>query len=226
MEEKNIQAQIDALDKKMDRILDYVNRQRQNSLVVEDLISDLSIIGKDAFDSTVDELDKRQVEIDPSELTDLAITMLRNVGNFRMIMNTFEMAVDLSKELGPIANEAIIDFTKQMAEFEKKGYFEFAKEIMPIMDNIVAGFTPEDMHDLADNIVLILTALKDITQPKMLKALDNAVNLYSSVDSTDVPSYSVWRLLREMNSPEMKKAIGFAVTFLKNMSSSQQKNIN
>ena len=226
MEEKNIQAQIDALDKKMDRILDYVNRQRQNSLVVEDLISDLSIIGKDAFDSTVDELDKRQVEIDPSELTDLAITMLRNVGNFRMIMNTFEMAVDLGKELGPIANEAIIDFTKQMAEFEKKGYFEFAKEIMPIMDNIVAGFTPEDMHDLADNIVLILTALKDITQPKMLKALDNAVNLYSSVDSTDVPSYSVWRLLREMNSPEMKKAIGFAVTFLKNMSSSQQKNIN
>ncbi len=226
MEEKNIQAQIDALDKKMDRILDYVNRQRQNSLVVEDLISDLSIIGKDAFDSTVDELDKRQVEIDPSELTDLAITMLRNVGNFRMIMNTFEMAVDLGKELGPIANEAIIDFTKQMAEFEKKGYFEFAKEIMPIMDNIVAGFTPEDMHDLADNIVLILTALKDITQPKMLKALDNAVNLYSSVDSSDVPSYSVWRLLREMNSPEMKKAIGFAVTFLKNMSSSQQKNIN
>lgn len=221
MEEKNIQVQIDALDKKMDLILEYVNQQRLKSIVIDDLVSDLSIIGKDAFDSTVEELDKRQVEIDPSELTDLAISMVRNIGNFKMMMGTFEMAVDLSKEIGPIANEALIDFTKSMGEFEKKGYFAFIKEIVPIMDNIVAAVTPQDMHDLADNIVLILTAVKDITQPKMLKALDNAVNLYSSVDAKEVPSYSVWRLLREMNSPEMKKAIGFAVTFLKNMSESK-----
>ncbi|MCK5637715.1 MAG: hypothetical protein KAH67_03320, partial [Flavobacteriaceae bacterium] len=142
MEDKNIQSQIDALDKKLDLILGYVHQQKLNSNMVQDLVSDLSIIGKDAFDSTVEELDKRQVELDPSELTGLAVSFLRNVGNIKLVMDTLEMAVDLSKEVGPIANEVIIDFTKQLNTFEQKGYFAFFKEVGPIFDNIVTGFTP------------------------------------------------------------------------------------
>ena len=48
MEEKNIQMQIDALDKKLDLILGYVHQQKLQSNMVEDLVGDLSIIGKDA----------------------------------------------------------------------------------------------------------------------------------------------------------------------------------
>ena len=125
MKDKNIQSQIDALDKKLDLILGYVNQQRLNSTMVEDLVSDLSIIGKDAYDSTVTELDKRQIELEPSELTDLAVSFLRNIGNIKLMMDTLEMAVDLSKEVGPIANEVIIDFTKQLNTFEQRGYFKF-----------------------------------------------------------------------------------------------------
>ena len=218
MEDNSIHARIDALDKKLDLLIEYVNQQRLNSEVVTDLANDLGIIGKDVYDSTVEELDKRQVEIDPGELTDLMISFLRNIGNFKTMMNTFEMGIDLAKELGPIANETLIDLTKQLAVFERKGYFEFAKEIIPIVDNVVQAVTPEDMKGLADNIVLILTAVKDITQPKMLKTLDNTIKLYSSVQTREVPSYSVWRMMREMNSPEMKKAFGFIIIFLKNIS--------
>jgi len=56
MKEKNIQLQIDALDKKLDLILGYVHQQKLDTTVVEDLVSDLSIIGKDVYDSTVEEL--------------------------------------------------------------------------------------------------------------------------------------------------------------------------
>jgi len=218
MEEKNIQSQIDALDKKLDLILGYVNQQRLSTTVVEDLVSDLSIIGKDAYDTTVEELDKRQIEINPSELTDLAISLLRNVGNFKKVMDLLEMGMDLSKELGPIANEVIIDFTKSLGKFEEKGYFKFFKEFTPIMDNIVAGFTPEDLRDLADSIVSILTTVKDMTQPEVLGTMQNAIKAFNSMETESVPSYSVWRVIREMNSPEMKKALGYGVTFMKNVS--------
>ncbi|HHC80735.1 MAG TPA: DUF1641 domain-containing protein [Flavobacteriia bacterium] len=218
MEEKNIQSQIDALDKKLDLILGYVHQQRLNSAVVEDLVSDLSIIGKDAYDSTVIELDKRQVELDPSQLTDLAVTFLRNVGNIKLVMDTLEMAVDLSKEVGPIANEVIIDFTKQLNIFEEKGYFKFFKEFIPILDNIVAGFTPKDLRELADSIVSILTLVKEMTQPEVLGTMENAIKAFNSMETESVPSYSIWRLIREMNSPEMKKALGYGITFMKNVS--------
>lgn len=218
MKEKNIQSQIDALDKKLDLILGYVHQQKLNSTVVEDLVSDLSIIGKDAYDSTVVELDKRQVELEPSELTDLAVTFLRNIGNIKKVMNMLEMAMDLGDEIGPIANEAIIDFTKQLNTFEQRGYFAFIREIGPIIDNIVTGFTPKDLRELADSVVTILSIVKEMTQPEVLGTMENAIKAFNSMETESVPSYSIWRVMKEMNSPEMKKALGFGITFMKNVS--------
>ncbi len=218
MEETKINARLDALENKIDLLLEHVNQQRLNSVVIKDLAGDLGIIGKDFYDTTVQELDKRQVEIDPAEVTDLMISFLRNVDNFKVVMNTFEMLIDLTKEIGPIANEVIIDFTKKMAVLDQKGYFRLIKDIGPIVDNIVMGLTPQDMKDLAENVMLVLNTVKDITQPNMLKSINNALHMYASIETEDIPSYSIWRLLKEMNSPEMKKAIGFGITFMKNMS--------
>ncbi len=216
--EKNLEKRIEALDKKMDLILEHVHRQKMNSNMVEDLIGDLSIIGKDAYDSTVRELDKRQLAIDSAEITDLGVALVRNIGNIKTVLDTLEMAVDLGKEVGPIANEVIIDFTRQMNEYEKKGYFAFFREFGPILDNIVKGFSPEDLKGLADSIVSILTTVKEMTQPEVLGTMQNAIKAFNSMETESVPSYSVWKLMREMNSPEMKKALGYAITFMKNIS--------
>jgi len=216
--EKNLDERIDALDKKMDLILEYVHGQKMNSNMVEDLIGDLSIIGKDAYDSTVEELDKRQLTLEPSELTDLAVSLLRNIGNIKTVLETLEMAVDLGKEVGPIANEVIIDFTKQMNKFEQKGYFAFIREFGPIIDNIVTGFSPEDLKELSNNIVSILNTVKEMTQPEVIGTMQNAIKAFNSMETETVPSYSVWKLMREMNSPEMKKALGYGITFMKNVS--------
>ncbi|MCB0665842.1 MAG: DUF1641 domain-containing protein [Saprospiraceae bacterium] len=218
MKEENLEIRIDALDKKLDLVLEYVNRQRLNSVMVEDLVNDLSLVGKDAYDSTVAALDNRQVEIDPSQLTDLAISVLRNIGNIKLILDTMEMAVDLGKEVGPIANEVIIDFTRQLNILEERGYFRFFKEFIPILDNVVQGFTPKDIRELADSVVSILRTLKEVTQPEVLNTLNNAIKAFNSMETESVPSYSVWKLIREMNSPEMKKALGYGVTFMKNVS--------
>ena len=132
------------------------------------------------------------------------------------------MAVDLGKEVGPIANEVIIDFTKQMNEFERKGYFSFIKEFGPVIDNIVTGFSPEDLRELSNNIVSILNTVKDMTQPEVLGTMQNAIKAFNSMETDTVPSYSVWKLMRELNSPEMKKALGYGITFMKNVSKDVQ----
>lgn len=217
-EDTNIQVQIDALDKKMDLILGYVQQQNLQTKMVEDLVSDLSIVGKDAYDSTVRELDNRQVELDPAELTDLAVSFLRNTGNIKTVMETLEMAVDLGKEVGPIANEVILDFTKQMHELEQKGYFDFIREIGPVIDNVVQGFSPQDLKELANSIVSILSIVKEMTQPEVLNTMQNAIKAFNSMETDSVPSYSIWKLMKEMNSPEMKKALGYGITFMKNVS--------
>ena len=218
MNETNINDRIDALDRKLDLVLDYVNQQRLKSEAIEDLISDVSIIGKDLYDNSVIELENQSVEIDPDEVRRFGINLIKNIGNFNDVMELFGNMIDLLKEAGPIANEVIIDFTKKLHKYEEKGYFEFFAELGRMFDIIITSFTRDDIRMLADNIVLILQTVKNMTQPEMLNTFNNAVKVYSSLETKNIPQYSLWKVLREMRTPEMKTTIGFMITFMKNLS--------
>lgn len=58
---QDIQEQINGLNQKMDRVLDHMHEQKQNREVVEDLMEDLSIVSRDAYQSTVKELDEQGI---------------------------------------------------------------------------------------------------------------------------------------------------------------------
>ncbi len=222
MSDNNIQNQINELNHKMDIVLDYVNRQRLKSDAIDDLVADVSIIGKDIYDSTVKELENQAVEIDPDELRMLGVKLVKNIKNFNTVIDTFESVLDLIKDAAPIANEMIIDFTKKLNELDKKGYFEFISEIGKVADNIVTNFTGEDIRLLANNVVVIMETVKNLTQPEMLNALNNGIKVYGSIETDKIPEYSLWKLFREMKTPEMKKVLGFMVTFMKNLSKPHQ----
>ncbi len=223
MNEKNIDIRIDALDNKLDLVLEYINQQRIKSEVVEDLISDVSIVGKDIYDASVKELENQSIEIDPDQLRLLGLNLVKNIGNFNDVMVLFGSILDFLKELGPIANELIIDLTKKMHELENKNYFAFFGELTKVLDNVVQNFTPADIRHLADNIVLIMQTVKNLTQPEMLTALNNAVKVYGSVGTETIPQYSIWKVLKEMKTPEMKSAMGFMITFMKSLTSTNNK---
>ncbi len=222
--DKNIQEQINELNGKVDLILEYVNQQRLKSDSYDDLIADVSIIGKDMYDSAVTELENRSIEIDPEDIKMILLKLIRNMRNINGVMDTFESAADFIKDASPIANEMIIDLIEKLHEFDKKGYFEFISESGLIIDNIVTHFTKEDIRLLADNIVTIMETVKNLTQPEMMKSISNAVKVYGSMEMDSAPEYSVWKLIREMNKPEMKRALGFMVSFMKNLSQPDNKN--
>jgi len=217
----NTAKQIEELNLKVDTILEYVNQQRLKSMAIDDLVADVSIIGKDAYDSTVKALDEHEVVLDPDQLRELAIRAAQNVGNFNILLDTMGSVMDLMKDVGPIANEVIIDGTKMLAEFEQKGYFEFMKEFGAIIDNIVTHYDVNDVRMLADNVVTILDTVKNLTQPDVLKSIDTAVKVFANMETENVPEYSIFKVMREINKPEMKKAWGFLFTFLKNMTKNE-----
>ena len=224
MEEKALQTQIVELNQKVDLLLEYVNQQRLKTNQFEDLVADVSIVGKDMYDSTVEELDNRMVNLDLDQVKGLVLRVLRNIENMNKFLELFESMNDLMKDAGPILNEVIIDFTKKMNEFDQKGYFEFFAESGKIFDNIVSHYKPEDVRDLSDNIITIMETVRSATQPEMMKAIHNGLKIYSTIEMENIPEYSIFRVIREMNKPEMKRALGFFVTFMKNMAAETNTN--
>ncbi len=223
MSNQALEERIEALDQKMDLLLSYMNEQRLRNESIQDLVGDLSIVGKDIYDTAVTTLDNQSVELDPSTISSLLSKILRNIPNFNIMLDTFESAVDLTKDAGPIVNEVIIDLTKKLHELDQKGYFEFAVETFSVIDNIVEHFSKEDVRLLADNITTILETIKTLTQPEMMLAINNAVQVFNSLEQDEVPSFSMLRAMKEMRKPEMKKALGFGLMFLKNLSQNTSK---
>lgn len=213
----DMQEQINAMNRKLDLVLEEITIQKQKRQEVEDLVTDLSIIGKDMFRASVDELDHAGVELDTEALKSLLFRLLRNVGTLNDMVEMLESATDLAKDAAPIIHQMGLQGINQMNQLEKKGYFDFIRELFVVADNVISHFSQEDVRMLADNIVIILETIKNLTQPEMLDAMNNAVSIYNKIETKDIKEYSMWKAFKEMRSPEMRKGIGFMITFLKNI---------
>ncbi len=223
MNEKNMQEQIDAINYKLDLVLEEVQAQHEVRKNISDLSADLYNVAKDMFRSAVTELDNAGVEIDGEAVKVLLLKVVRNIDTLNELFDMLESGYDLIHDISPVLHQIGLDGIKAMNEFEKKGYVDFLKESGKIIDNVVTHFSTEDVQLLAENIVTILETVKNLTQPEMLGAINNGVVVYKSLDVNNIPEYSLFKALRAMNSPELRKGLGFMITFLKNIAKESEK---
>jgi len=226
MEDNKMQQQIDEINRKLDRVLEEVSAQREVRQTAIDLVSDLSIIGKDMFGATVTELDNAGIEVDGEAVKMLLLKIVRNVDSLNKTFDMLESTFDLVSDLTPIIRQMGLDGVELLSKLDTKGYVDFAKEGGNILDNIVSHFSVEDVRSLSDNIVTILETVKNLTQPEMLGAINNGLVVYKSLDVKNIPEYSLFKAMRAMNAPELRKGLGFMITFLKNIAKESEKQSN
>lgn len=223
MDNNNMQEQINEINRKLDLVLDEVMAQRETRQSIEDLTADIAIVGKDAFSSVVTELDNAGVELDGEAVKMLMLKFVRNIDTINEMFEMLESANDFLKDITPILHQMGLDGIKKMNEMEQKGYIDFFREGVKILENIFTHFKIEDVKELADNAVTILETVKSLTQPEMLKAMNSGLVVYKSIDVRGVPEYSLFKAMMAMNSKEMRRGLGFMITFLKNISKETEK---
>ena len=127
MNENSIQPQIDEINQKLDLVLHYVNQQRLKSEAIEDLITDVSIVGRDIFHDTVNELDNQNIELDIDE-----IMATKNIAGISVDVNeegymtnpsqwTEAIAKELAKEEDIELTDEHLKVAKYLREEHEKG---------------------------------------------------------------------------------------------------------
>lgn len=218
MTEKSVQKQIDDINRKLDLILDDITIQRQSRETVNDLVDDLAVVGKDAFRNMVTELDHASIELDSEALKCLVHRLIRNINSLGMILETIESITDLLKDLSPVIKQIGLDGVQKFHEIEQKGYLEVASQIGKTMDTILSRYSIEDIKNLSDNLVRVIDTLMTIGDPNVLNKINASVVALRDIDPEDIEEYSVWKLMRQLNKPEVRKSIGFIMAFLQNIS--------
>ncbi len=215
------EQQLAEINRKLDFIVEQMKieaRQRQER---QELKQDLNRIAVDMFQTAVEELDEVAHHFDSQDLLHLLKRLMRNTRNLIKLLDQLESLSNFVQDATPIGKEAFLDLLYTLNELDRKGYFDFMKELLKIVDRIVTSFTVEDVKALGDNIVTILNTVKNLTQPEMLHAINNAVSVYKNLDISVKEEISYWDLIKAARTPEMKRGMAFAIQFLKNLAETQ-----
>jgi uncharacterized protein YjgD (DUF1641 family) len=189
MNEENIQKQISDINQKLDTLLEYVNRQRIKSEMVDDLISDGSIIVKDAFKSSVEELDKSGVEMNMDEVKVLLVKLVKNIPTFVNLIDIMESVLDFANDATPIAREMMVDSIKKLHQLEENGTIDSLKKIG-----------------------------NNLSQPAIFRKLEKVTEALLTVEPDDVKDdKSLWKIFKDLRSPEVRKSLSYTMRLIKEL---------
>ena len=128
---------------------------------------------------------------------------------------------ELIGDLSPVASQGMASLSRGLAEADARGYVDFARSGMGVVDRVVTSFDQSDVEALGDNIVLILETLKEMTQPEVMEMLKSTVHQVQEADEPDQPP-SLFALLRELRTVEARRGLYRLVVALQSLGASPQ----
>jgi uncharacterized protein YjgD (DUF1641 family) len=188
----------------------------------DELKSDVTPLVGEMYSYAARELAEVEAYTSVEQLAHLFKRLLRNAGTLEALLDQLESLTELVDDVSPLTSDAFVKLMEAANELEQRGYFDFAKSGLRAVDNVVTSFSLEDADALGDNVVLILQAIREMTQPDIMLLLRNTA---STVREQDVPAdISLFGLIRQMRDPAVKKGLARTLGTLRMLSGEQPNN--
>ncbi|MDF1597325.1 MAG: DUF1641 domain-containing protein [Acidimicrobiia bacterium] len=218
----NAEATIAELNEKLDRLtvqVEYLTEQaiesKRRRQGWDELLADVTPLAGDMYGLAVRQLAEVDQYVSIQDLGHLIKRLVRNTGNLEKMLDQLESLMDIFVEIQPITGDVSLKLMNALDEYERKGYFDFVRSSLGVVDNVVTSFTKEDVNALGDNVVLILQAVREMTQPQVMTMLRNTA---SNVREQEVPEdISLFGLLKQMRDPAVKRGMARALGALRSV---------
>lgn len=215
-----VDRSIAALNQKIDALtaqIQYLTAQAQLAEQARaeraELMHDVMPIANSAMKLATAELQEVEAYVNPDDLLRLLKKLVRAAPYLETLLDQLGSAMDLVQVATPIGKEAFAKAETVLDEMDRKGYFVFARGGMQIMDNVVTSFTEEDVKKLGDNIVLILSVIKDMTQPEIMNFVHNTL-LVAEQEVEKPVDISYPALLSQMRDPAVRRGLALTMRVL------------
>jgi uncharacterized protein YjgD (DUF1641 family) len=192
-----IEAKIDALTALLE---DQVERRKQWS----ELRTDLAPIAGELFEYASRELDEVRDFVEPADLFRLGKRLLRDLPYLEALLNQVESLQQLGADLTPLAREILVTLMARLDELESRSHFTFIRGVWNVLDRVVASFSEEDLDQLSDNVVLILSTVKEMTQPEIMQLLQRAAREMRQTQGEEI---GLFRLMWRMRRPQVRRGM-------------------
>ena len=217
MENKNIENQLNNIQSKLDFITGQMAESQKRQREFQELKDDLTIIGKDIFNSMVEELDDVAPYFDTDDLIHLFKKLLRNTKNLNKILTQVEGAQDLYQDIQPLTKQFFEEILETLNEFDRKGYFDFGRELLQILDTVVTTIKTDDLKKIKQNTPMVLQIVKNLSDPQILTRMNQVLEFIKENEFTDQSNISFFSILKKMNNKDVKNGINFMLELVRHI---------
>ncbi len=201
------------LDRKLDFIVDEIAHLKRVRNSAEDMVADLTLVGKDAMGDAAAALGSAALR--PQEIIHLLKSVLLDAGLLSGALQQLESAADFIADAQPIARDLFQQAVAGCQIVQQKGYFDAAHAGLRIGDLLIQSHSADDLKQVETSVPQLIGFLRELTRPEVLKALEAIIHGFGRVQATMDVEKSVFAIVRDLNSRDARRGIAIMVEFLK-----------
>jgi uncharacterized protein YjgD (DUF1641 family) len=201
------------LDRKLDFILEELVHLKRVRNSAEDLVADLTLVGRDAMADAVGALGSAALR--PQEIIQLVKTVMLDASLLTGALQQLESAADFVQDAHPIVRDLFRKAVASCQTMQQKGYFEAASAGASVGEALVQAHSLDDWKQVEASVPQLVGFLRELTRPEVLQALEAIIHGFGRVQATMNVDKSSFQLLRDISSPDARRGLGILVEFLK-----------
>lgn len=212
--QEEVLARLEAMSVQMAAICEELAASRAAREQWQELAATLVPVSRGAMEVATRELEELCADVTIDDIKRFARTTVRAVPEMEALVGQLGSISELGHEVTSLSGAGVAKLTEVLQTAQDKGYFRFASAGAQIADNVVTAFTEEDLRSLGANVVTILHAVKDMTQPEVMALLSRTMVTVRKVEDTHIEPPSTFALLKSLRDPQTRRGLARILSVL------------
>jgi uncharacterized protein YjgD (DUF1641 family) len=202
---------------RLDRIEAQLAPLSASAKSMKELKEDMSPLVNQGVQLLIRELATVDSNFQLEDLFALIKAVLKNTRNLTFSVNQLGNLIDLLFTIEPLLKSTVPTIIQYLDDLEQRGVFRILNAMLGVRSKMAAAYTPEDIEDIGDGLVVLFGLAKKLSDPRAKEFLETLAELPAEVDLAECKSVGPIGLLSACRSCEVKDGLGVIVELTKAM---------
>jgi len=202
---------------RLDRIESRIDPLAESAMSMKEFKDDLLAMSQPVSKTLIKELEDVESAFQLEDLAVLSKRILRSVKHIIYSLEQLENIIDFVTTIEPVLRLMVPQLIDYLNGLEQRGVFRIIKATYDIRAKIATAYTAEDIEQIGDGLVALLGIAKKMSDPNLLKLLENLAEVGTNLDLTKSKDVGAFGFFSACSGPESKRGLGVLMELTKAM---------
>jgi uncharacterized protein YjgD (DUF1641 family) len=202
---------------RLDRIEAQLAPMAQSFKGISEFKDDMTPLANSMVKLLIEELEDVQSSFQLEDLMDMFKQWLRSISYITYSLRQLQNIVDFVTTLEPLLKSSVPQLINYLDDLEQRGVFRVVKAMLDIRAKVASAYKPEDIDEIGDGLVALLSLTKKVSHPQTMALLEKLAEVPSQVDLESAKGVGPIGFLKASSGKEAKEGLGVLLELTKAM---------